>query len=150
MTKLTGAAFDRAVANALGVKNVHNCERWGEHMTEEDEEFQRLEREVALGESEHCERPLEQDAEVRGHADGHEEQAQQQALERLDVGLELVPVLAVGEQHAAEEGAEGGGEVEALGHQGSADHQRKREGGEGFRHLGSDCGWNIGRYSLLC
>ena len=42
MTKLTGAALDRAVANALGVKNVHNCERWGEHMNriEEDDDIQ--------------------------------------------------------------------------------------------------------------
>jgi hypothetical protein len=42
MTKLTGAALDRAVANAMGVKNVHNCERWGEHMNriEEDDDIQ--------------------------------------------------------------------------------------------------------------
>ena len=42
MTKLTGAALDRALANALGVKNVHNCERWGEHMNriEEDDDTQ--------------------------------------------------------------------------------------------------------------
>ena len=31
---------------------------------------------------------------------------EQQALERLEVALELVAVLAVGQQHAAEEGAE--------------------------------------------
>ena len=42
MTKLTGAALDRAVANALGVKSVHNCEKWGEHMNriEEDDDIQ--------------------------------------------------------------------------------------------------------------
>ena len=51
-------------------------------------------------------RLLEQQAEVGRHADRDEEQAEQQALERLDVGLELVAVLAVGEQHAGEEGAE--------------------------------------------
>ena len=28
MTKLIGAAFDRAVANAMGLKSVHNCEKW--------------------------------------------------------------------------------------------------------------------------
>ena len=34
MSKLKGAALDRAVANAMGVKSVHNCEKWGEeHMT---------------------------------------------------------------------------------------------------------------------
>jgi len=34
MTRLTGAALDRAVANAMGLKSVNNCEKWGEeHMT---------------------------------------------------------------------------------------------------------------------
>jgi len=30
MTRLTGAALDRAVANEMGLKSVHNCEQWGE------------------------------------------------------------------------------------------------------------------------
>ncbi len=33
MTRLTGAALDRAVANAMGLKSVNNCEQWGEEMT---------------------------------------------------------------------------------------------------------------------
>ena len=33
MSKLTGAALDRAVAQAMGLKSVHNCEKWGKHMT---------------------------------------------------------------------------------------------------------------------
>ena len=34
MTRLTGAALDRAVANAMGLKSVNNCEQWGEeHMS---------------------------------------------------------------------------------------------------------------------
>jgi hypothetical protein len=34
MSKLTGASLDRAVANAMGLKSVNNCEQWGEeHMT---------------------------------------------------------------------------------------------------------------------
>jgi hypothetical protein len=28
------AALDRAVANALGLKSVHNCEKWGRTMDE--------------------------------------------------------------------------------------------------------------------
>ena len=48
MSRLKGAVFDRAVANAMGLKSVHNCEKWGEHMTEEDEEFQRIEREAEM------------------------------------------------------------------------------------------------------
>ena len=33
MTKETGAALDRAVANAMGLKSVNNCEKWGTSMT---------------------------------------------------------------------------------------------------------------------
>ena len=40
MSKLTGAALDRAVANAMGLKSVNNCEKWGEEMTEEDDDVQ--------------------------------------------------------------------------------------------------------------
>ena len=32
MSKLTGAALDRAVANALGLKSVNNCEKWSSTM----------------------------------------------------------------------------------------------------------------------
>ena len=34
------AALDRAVANALGLKSVHNCEKWRRAMTEEDDDTQ--------------------------------------------------------------------------------------------------------------
>ena len=42
MSKLKGAALDRAVAHAMGVKSVHDCEKWGEHMNriEEDDDIQ--------------------------------------------------------------------------------------------------------------
>jgi hypothetical protein len=32
MTKLTGTALDRAVAHAMGLKSIHNCEQWGKEM----------------------------------------------------------------------------------------------------------------------
>jgi hypothetical protein len=34
------AALDRAVANALGLKSVNNCEQWGQTMIEEDDDIQ--------------------------------------------------------------------------------------------------------------
>lgn len=38
MTRLTGAALDRAVASVLGIKSVYNCEKWGEeHMKTKQE-----------------------------------------------------------------------------------------------------------------
>jgi len=35
MSKLTGAALDRAVANAMGLKSVNDCEKWGTSHQEE-------------------------------------------------------------------------------------------------------------------
>jgi hypothetical protein len=35
MSKLTGAALDRAVANAMGFKSVKDCEKWGGPTDEE-------------------------------------------------------------------------------------------------------------------
>jgi len=40
MTRLTGAALDRAVAHAMGLKSVNNCEQWRTAMTEEDDDIQ--------------------------------------------------------------------------------------------------------------
>ena len=47
MTKLTGAALDRALANALGVKSVHDCEKWvGLTEEEVDEIYTSVQEEV--------------------------------------------------------------------------------------------------------
>jgi len=40
MAKLTGAALDRAVAHAMGLKSVHNCEKWRGAMGEDDDDIQ--------------------------------------------------------------------------------------------------------------
>lgn len=47
MTRLTGAALDRAVANAMGLKSVNNCEQWGQTMIEEDDDIQVYKKEWA-------------------------------------------------------------------------------------------------------
>ena len=46
------------------------------------------------------------EAEIHRHPDGDEEKAEQQALERLQLGLDLMAELRVGEQDAREEGAQ--------------------------------------------
>jgi hypothetical protein len=40
--------LDKKVAQAMGIKSVNTCEQWGKSMAEEDEEFQRLEREAKM------------------------------------------------------------------------------------------------------
>ena len=40
MSKLPGAALDRAVANSLGLKSVNNCEKWRNSMDDEDDDIQ--------------------------------------------------------------------------------------------------------------
>ena len=72
---------------------------------------------------------------VRGHAHRDEEQAEQQALEGLEVGLQLVAELAVGEQHAGEEGAERHREAGQVREQRGADDRQERGRGEHLAHL---------------
>ena len=58
---------------------------------------------------------------------------EQQPLEGLEVRLQLVPELAVGEQHAGEEGAERHRQAGELRQQRGGDHRQQCRGGE---HLG--------------
>jgi hypothetical protein len=68
--------------------------------------------------------------EVDRHADRDEEQAEQQALERGDVGLERVPVLGAREQDAREKGAERHRESRERHQLRDAEDQQQRERGE--------------------
>jgi len=45
-------------------------------------------------------------SEIRGHSHRNEKQPEQQTLERLDVGFQLVAVFRVGEQHPGKKGAQ--------------------------------------------
>ncbi len=70
------------------------------------------------------------DAQVQSRAHSDEEQAQQQAPERLDIGFQLAPELALGQHHAGQEGAERRRQPDHL-HQGRhGDHQQQGRGGE--------------------
>ena len=96
-----------------------------------------LDREVAERQREHRERGLEQHAQVGGHADRHEEEPEQQALEWLDVRLELVAIFAVGEQHAGNERAERHRQADRVEEQGRADHDQQRRRRECFLRAGA-------------
>ena len=50
--------------------------------------------------------------EIDHHADRHEEQAEKQPAKRPDIGLDLMPVLGLGEQQSGEEGAQRHGEAD--------------------------------------
>ena len=77
-----------------------------------------------------------QQAEVDRHADGDEEEAEQQALERLDVGLERVAVLGAREQHAGEERAERHRDAGQRHQLRDADDEQQRERGEHLADVG--------------
>ena len=59
---------------------------------------------------------------------------EQQALERLDVRLEGVPVLGPGQEHAGEKGAQRHGHAGRRHQLRDADHQQQREGREELAH----------------
>ena len=66
----------------------------------------RLDEQQHRDQQQHQRQLREQQAQVQQHADGDEEQAEQDVLERLDDGLGLVLELGLGEQHAGEKPAE--------------------------------------------
>ena len=69
--------------------------------------------------------------ELGRHADRDEEEAEQQPLERLDVDLQLVTVLGLGEDDASGEGAERHRQAGEPG-------DRRRAGDDEQRHRGED------------
>src|SRR5229473_3488359 len=81
-------------------------------------------------EAEHRERPFPNEAKVRAHAHGYEEKTEQQALEGLDVGLQLVAKFGIGEEHPGEEGAERGRQADFLHDERGAHHEQQRRRGK--------------------
>ena len=74
--------------------------------------------------------------EVDPRPDGDEEQAQQQALERVDIAFELVAVLAGSQHDTGDEGTERGREADQRHQQRDADHHQQGGGGEQFAQIG--------------
>ena len=70
-----------------------------------------------------------EEGEVDAGADGDEEEAEEEALEGFEVAFEFVAEFGVGEHHAREEGAEGGGEADEAHQEGDAHDDEEGEGG---------------------
>ena len=81
---------------------------------------------------------VDDDAELERQADGHEEQAEQDAAERLDVGFELVPVGGFGEHDAGDEGAHRHRQPGKLHQRRRPEHDQQRGGDH--RLLGAGIG----------
>jgi hypothetical protein len=64
--------------------------------------------------------------EVEHHADGDEEQAEQDVAEGPDVGFDVVAIHRLGNQHAADEGAQRQRQAALRGEEGQADHDPQR------------------------
>ena len=95
-----------------------------------------LEQHDAERQAEHQVRRAQKQADVHRHAHGDEKQAEQQPLERLDVELELVPVLAIGEHHAGEERAERHRQPDPCHQRGGAENEQQRKPDEHFAQAG--------------
>mmetsp|Transcript_29659 Transcript_29659/g.46759 ORF Transcript_29659/g.46759 Transcript_29659/m.46759 type:complete len:689 (-) Transcript_29659:598-2664(-) len=76
--------------------------------------------------------PLCQQGQVDLEAHRHEEQAQQDAAEGRHVGLHLVAVVGLPEQHAGQEGAQRVAEAQALAERAHAQHRGEDDGEEGL------------------
>ena len=80
-------------------------------------------------------RMRDQQSQVGRHADRNEEQPQQQALERVDAGFDLVAVLRISQQHAGEKGTERHRQAHAGHEQRGADDHEQGAAGEDFLDL---------------
>ena len=59
---------------------------------------------------------------IEHHADREEEQPEQDGAERLDIGLQLVPIGRIGQHHAGDKRAQRGGQPQRLHHGRAGDH----------------------------
>ena len=104
--------------------------------TTEAVDQQGLDEQQADHAGEHGQDVVQHEQPVYRHANGDEEEAQEQATERLDVGFQLMPVLGIGQQHAGEKSAHGHGQPDARHDRGRADHQQERRCGEDLAGAG--------------
>ncbi len=89
-------------------------------------EHDRLDGDETGDEGENEARLLQDQPQVDRHADGGEEEPEQQPFEGLDVGLELVAVGGFGQQRAGDEGAERGRHARVLHEDGETDDGQQR------------------------
>ncbi|KAF1060876.1 MAG: hypothetical protein GAK39_06079 [Variovorax sp.] len=73
----------------------------------------------------HQQPALDHDVPVERHAHGDEEQAQQHVVEGADVGLDLVLVFGLRDQHARDEGAQRQAQARELGEPGQAQRDQQ-------------------------
>ena len=86
------------------------------------EDHEALEQDQRQHEADDLAPPLEQQREIDRHADGDEEQAQQQTLERRDLGRDLVVKRRAREEDADNEGAERRRQAGMLRQPGGGEH----------------------------
>ena len=75
--------------------------------------------------------------EIDRHADGDKEDAEQQALERLEIDLDLMPVFAFAEQSAGDEGAKRNRQSRRAGRGRNPDHDDQRDRHDQFAAAGA-------------
>jgi hypothetical protein len=129
-----GSAF----AGGKRKQHVRNSPPWEHHRqrvggacllpehARERERHRRLDRNQRHDQACNGERLVRDQAEIDRHAHRHEEEAQQQPLERLDIGLDLVPVLGAREQHAGDERAERHRDAELVHEDADRQHHQQR------------------------
>jgi hypothetical protein len=88
-----------------------------------------------------------QQVQVEQHADGDEEQPEQDVTERADHRLDLVAVFGLGQHHPGEEGPEGERQPGIVRDPGGAEHHQQHGEGEQLRRRLWAITWNSGRSS---
>ena len=103
----------------------------------EPEDDHGLEHDQSREQTKDHQRLTEQGVEIDLCTDGDEEQAEQQALEGLNIALQLVAVFAVGQHNAGDEGAQRRRQANGPHQEGDANDDQQRNGGEQLADMGA-------------
>lgn len=96
------------------------------------EEHEGLDKHDAERDGDHEQGLVEDQPEVDGSPHGDKEESEQQSLEGLEVALQLMFELRVGQDHTREESPQGRGEADRFHEEGDAHHDQQGTGDEEF------------------
>ena len=123
---------------AAGTEQQRDLARHGETQPQRQRQHENdrgLDRDQSERKAEREQRPGDDRADVQAGADRHEEQAEQQALERLDRHLDLAPVFGFGQQQSGDECAERHRQAGHRRHDRRAHDDQQARGHEEFRRM---------------
>ncbi len=130
---------DQHQAELAALRQLGRCAQTGDQRRSCHPRNQQHYRGLAADQQNHGQQQLvdigEHVLDVQHHADGDEEEAEQDVAKRADVGFDMVAVGSFGNKHAADEGAQCQRQSGLRGQEGKSDHDPQRGQHQQFARL---------------